>query len=211
MILYFISRLIIIGPETNYEYMLKNIDFSGANHFFGSVILPIIYMIIYCQPEKKKQNINETKEESQPFRDESILQSVFCLIFINYLIGFVYSILVLFFDFEDTKFICGFNVTINAFVVFLINYYCLNITKIQIDFDFLFPQTILISLYFIIIDNMIYLIKLLFNDIYNLFLFQFIIGSIPAFLFLITSLILGIGAAFKKCCCDIKKNNTLEN
>ena len=202
MILYFISRLLIIGSEANYENKLKDIDFSDAKQIFGYAILLVIYYIISCCPERKKQNINDsTKEDKQPFTDEYFIELFFISIGFNYLIGFVYSIFVLFFDYDDETFICGFNVTINAFFVFLLNYYCLIITKINIDLDFLFPQTILISLYFIILDYIIYLIKLLLNDINNMFYFQFIIGGILTSLIIIL-LIRGCYYTFKGCCCS---------
>ena len=202
MILYFISRLLIIGSEANYENKLKDIDFSDAKQMFGYAILAVINYIISCCPERKKQNIKDsTKEDKQPFTDEYFIELFFISIGFNCLIGFVYSIFVLFFDYDDETFICGFNVTINAFFVFLLNYYCLIITKINIDLDFLFPQTILISFYFIILDYIIYLIKLLLNDINNMFYFQFIIGGILTSLIIIL-LIIGCCCAFKECCCS---------
>ena len=91
MILYFISRLLIIGSEANYKNKLKDIDFSDAKQMFGYAVLAVINYIISCCPERKKQNINDsTKEDKQPFTDEYFIELFFISIGFNYLIGFVY-------------------------------------------------------------------------------------------------------------------------
>ena len=70
-------------------------------------------------------------------------------------------------------------IMINAYFVLLLNYYCLIITKNQIDFGIIFSQSISITIYLIILDFFFNLLKLLQNfNIYLPFYLQLIPTSI---------------------------------
>ena len=120
---------------------------------------------------------------------------IFLLLSFNIFFGFNYSSGVIYRGFEDVIF--GIDDSFNerntlysiiftkVYLVFLINYYCLIIAKNRINFEFLFSQTILVTIYLIICDSIIYGIKLLLQTSYNAFFLQLIASGILGLILLI--------------------------
>ena len=90
----------------------------------------------------------------------------------------------------------------DVYFVFFLNYYCLIITKDQNDFEFLFTQTILVTLYLTTIDFIIYLPKFFIDDGNILFYIQFVAAGILdaiCLLILLRSIIMSILSCCKGC------------
>ena len=93
-------------------------------------------------------------------------------------------------------------VFVNVYFVFYLNYYCSLITANKNGLEFLFTQTILVTVYLTIIDLIIYLIKFLIEDIKILFYIQFIVTLliyIPTFFIFLRAICMFMSFCCKKC------------
>ena len=116
---------------------------------------------------------------------------IFLLLCLNILLGFNHSFGILYRGFVDYIFNIDeeFNernilyvvILSNAYLIFLVNFYCLIIAKNRISFEFVFSQTILVTIYLTIINYIIYVLKILLQNQDNAILFQFIVTSILGF------------------------------
>ena len=168
--IFFSSILLAFNTLKTAEKIFSKMDDEVLDNFC-TYIKSTVFMFI------KKLNIN--------------FIGIFILLSFNIIFGYNYGLNILFKEFEDEIF--GLDKTFNersslysiilfkTYLVFLINYYCLIIAKNRINFEFLFSQTILVTIYLIICDFAIYGIKILlkaFQDFpLNAFWLQFIISS----------------------------------
>ena len=171
-------------------------------------ILFLVYILKSLNKEKYKIYVleNNTNNGLMKYLSNTLLRLIFkynsnyigilIILLPNTIEGFIHSLSVLFIDEPDKffhsnnseKYYLYFAISINANFIFLINYYCLIIAKNPNDFEKLFSQTMIISLYFIICDILIYFIKLVLINEYNLFILQFAISSFSLILFIIITL-----------------------
>ena len=216
MVLYFISKLSVIGCQNKYENILQNYDIleempvfliSLAICFFSFTYIIVFIHIknCYCKKRHKKDKNKDLLYYLEKFIFKKNISTIgLGLTFILNLSTGSYYTIYFFLNKLDVSFITYFNddksfweklllystIMINAYFVLLLNYYCLIITKNQIDFGIIFSQSISITIYFIILDFLFYLLKLLQNfNIYLPFYIQLIPTSIFMCIFVIYSLI----------------------
>ena len=91
----------------------------------------------------------------------------------------------------------------NEIFIFVINYYCLILINNQINFGSLIPQTILVSVYTLIVNFLLYLIKYILNNFISLVILQYIVSNCLSYVILISFLLLfliSIIKTFAFCC-----------
>ena len=226
MIIYLISRLSVIACEKNYEDTLLNNNYyltlSSGIIFIIILFMSIILFISAVCSEKKCMKIFDENNNfgsnlrtyiSIIFNKVIIWFKIILALVVNFGFGFFYSyynLLTIYQSPHNEKLIETTRLIdlmetlfINAFLFFLLNFYCLITAKSQTDFEFLFSPTIIITIYNILIEFFIYLIKKLIQDIYILLLIQLII----TFIVLLILIIIIIPAFIKslyltiiKCC-----------
>ena len=223
MILYFLSSLSVIGTKKIYENILEKINvFEEKSLIFWSLLGVFSILGFCCQfilPEcdsDSKKELDKIKKENRE-RYKSYLNSlnisvILFILFFCILFGFIHSIMVFRNGMEDAfsnpeKNLIFVASLTNTYIIFLLNFYCLNLAKNPIDLEVLFPQTIMITIYINIFNFMIYIIKLLSNSIYFLFYIQLITSSL---LILILFLYKVITSGDGKCPCgeDSKSNDS---
>ena len=223
MILYFLGRLSTIGCQEKYEIIFRTQNiFDEINAFFTSLGIDLFLLVVYLvgiflfKIEKNIPDKNCNDFVVLLFINFDInLFIIIFILFLDVLAGFQYSIMFLFIGFKNYSPIIDFDETfierenlyicvfINVYFVFLINYYCLIITKNQINYEILLTQTILVSIYLSISDLIISLIRYLLTNFYNLFLFQFVITTFVGTIFsiiLFRFLIFLLWKKFSVCC-----------
>ena len=172
----FFGFVVIFLSEINYlKQKLKSCsymdDIQEDNNFFNYIKSTIVMFL-------KKFNTN--------------FIGIFLILCLNIILGFNYSSGVIFRGFEDFIFHLTdkeFNekstlytiIFTKAYLVFLINYYCLIIAKNRINFEFLLSQTIIVTLYLMISDYIILGIKFLLPNAQNIIWIQFITCSFLGF------------------------------
>ena len=207
MILYFLSRLVIIGCEKSYEYNLKNDNIlDEISPILQSLtIIFFVFITIINSPHFLKflcLIILRKFRNCKPFNSLYIIidklgVTLFGLIIIfvfNIEFGFSYSFRILIRGFKDIIFETDekinerltlyTSVLINSFFVHSLNYYCLVIAETK-NLEILFSQSTLLTIYLIIINFSISLIKYLFKNISNLYILQLTISGIFEILFII--------------------------
>ena len=142
----------------------------------------------------------------------------------NVLFGFAHSTLSIRKKFEDDnldneeksqeRIFLYITVLTNAYFAFLLYYYCLVLANTQRTFEILFTPSILLTIYIIIMDGLVWVIQLLSEEI--LYYIQFIFSGIVLILTIIFSIrVLAINNIFSKydkgncscqCCCCINKS-----
>ena len=197
IIIYFISKLSTLGCQEKYDNIIQNYDIiKEAPIFLASlgisfVIFSFIIVHVYATKKIKKESYEEYSRAKCTYRYVLLF-----ILLLNILSGFSYSYTFLFSEFggdtvfhrfDDEKFMEKYtlynSIWISEYFIFLVNYYCLIITKNQIDFELIFSQSISVSIYLSIINLTIYVIKLSLQNIYNNFMFQFIFTSIWLLIF----------------------------
>ena len=102
IIFYFICKLIIIGSEEKYEIIIRNNDTKDMQIFliafigffsYLTFLLLIIYFLLRCISKKFFSNKN--------FNYHNIM--LMTLLYVNNVLGWVYSYQLLFLNYEDTK------------------------------------------------------------------------------------------------------------
>ena len=199
IIIYFITKLSTLGCQEKYENMLKNnYTLKEASIFLASLAICFLifsFIIVHVYATKKLNSENGEEESRAQCSYRTVL--VFILFF-NIVLGFDYSYTFLFsefgedtvfFSFDDEKFMEKYSlynsILFSEYFIFLVNYYCLIITKNRIDFELIFSQSISISIYLSIINLIIYLIKQSLQTVYNNFIFQFAFTSIWLLIFIL--------------------------
>ena len=200
MILYLLIRLSSIGCEKKYEDILQNNNiYDEIFPFFYNLLIMlgtlIVIVLVFCFIrhifEKEllmKFGSNCKGEINNCINRFFILFTVFIILVSTFGASFIYSYTLLFSEFKPTPIIKDltfiertnlYGIAFgNAFCLFLLNYYCLILTKNQIGLEVLFSQTILVTIYLIIIEIIIYIIKYFCPNINKLLLLQFIISGI---------------------------------
>ena len=221
MILYFISKLIIIGCEREYENMIENGLFNVERknnfvlYFFSSYFL-FIFFISMIKIMKRKYTSQEDYNLGSlsifiKYSHEIVIESYIIIIYNSLLTsGFAINTLLDRFKKERDN-ILFMAILFSKFFIFSLNFYCVNVSKNQENNDILFSQSTLITIYLIIIDGIILIINWIIEDINIIYIFQAIIGcSIYIFfLFMIILFYLKIysfilyfnGFCLCQCCC----------
>ena len=100
----------------------------------------------------------------------------------------------------------------NNYLILLLNYYCSIITKVLVDYEKLFTQSLSITIYLGIVNIFIDLLKIALLNTYNKLYFQIIITSIlffiPIFLILMCLKYAFYLIFFKDCLDNNDKNTT---
>lgn len=212
IILYFISKLCTFGCQDKYENIIQKYDkLKETKIFLLSLAVSFLFFsfVMVCGRTKKGELENEFKEDENDSAPICSYRTIFfILILITIINGFDYSYTVLFDEFggdsvfyvfkDDKNFMEKYslyiNIIINEYFIFLLNYYCLIITKNQIDYEIIFSQSISITIYLSIVNFFLYMLKYLLKTIYKEFLFQFVITG-----FLLSIFILVIIFRFREC------------
>ena len=196
MIIYLFSRIAIITCEKNYENEFQNDNNNSAPVFFSDLLFILVVLIIviffsFCLcKEKKMMKLIDDKNNlgtniklfmSSLINRMIILFQIILVFYINIIIEFFYSLYNLFLG-EDINSHSLINLYNSLFLIsiflFLLNFYCLITAKYQADLEIIFSPTIIISIYYTIINSFISLIKSLIKDIKILLYIQFITNSI---------------------------------
>jgi hypothetical protein len=209
VILYFISRLASIGCEKQYDNIIKNNDiFEELPAFFTSIGYMLILFIIFFAAIKIIKHIkidDDIELDLYKYLVDTVFKPVkkfnfikialFIILAFNISYGGLHSFESLFkvikddiFDADETfgdRTCLYMTILTNTFFVFLLNYYCLIITKNENNFEYLLSQTILVSIYMNIINLLIFLIKFSFENIKILFYIQLAITYIFDLIFVL--------------------------
>ena len=207
-LLYFISKLATNGSEKRYNIILKdNNIFDEVQNFYFSLLIcffVITELIIQqdCNKCRKKKSIFEDEDEElhkwigkakKHTNDifvkftkklNKTLLGIIEIFFINIVLGFFYSYYYLIGRYQNDadellgKMYLYFHIIINAYFTFLLNYYCLIVAKSKTIFEFLFTQTILVTIYITISDFFIKGINLISQNINFYLWIQMIITGI---------------------------------
>ena len=211
MMLYFISRLSIVGCQKDYEYILQNNDIMEEILPFLIAVLFIIFNTILISLWANLPILYDDDDDCEiknTYLYNSLLRLIdkFSLSFVEIIAilyyevgtGFEHSIRVLFTGFDANEIIDILDETFmektylysivltNVFIAFLLNYYCLILAKNKIYFENILSQTILVSIYILLSDGIIYLINYLLEDRVKLFSLQMAVSGV---MFLIMSVV----------------------
>ena len=219
MFLYFFSKLSIIGCQEKYENVIKEYDILEEMWpFLISLLIcfvsfTLITSIINCHKRriKKIQRKERNCCDNLLYKLNNTFSWVIIILIVNIFLGFIYSYFILFKEFNE-RYLQFFiyekslverlnlysTIMMNVFIVFLLNHYCLIITRKKIDIEKIISQSITITIYFIIVDSLIALLKLLLNDIYNFFYIQLIVTILFILVLIIIFLIIIIRVIFLK-------------
>lgn len=218
MILYFISKLMIIGSERIYEDTLEHnsSDIKKKKSFlysFGIVFLCFQVISYYIKKMKKKlvkkENINCFGKFIK-YSNEIVIGiyiNIFYNSFLN--INFASNYLRGKFKKESDKDISIYlSILYNKFFIFQLNYYCVNKAKENTN---LLSQSTLITIYLTISDLIITGINLIFKDIQTLLLIQIIFSGFVYLIFLLALYLFSLknsgiviyfnGICLCECCC----------
>ena len=220
MIIYLISKIIIIHSENLFNEILENsndltIKIYCLKALIFSCCLFILIISYFREVEKNKDNQKKRINLSKINRFINFIQNngfseYLLLLFFVSILSFNYLIYDLLGKFknEEEKETFLFNAIItNKLFYFSLNFYCIDIYKKNKGKELLFSQSTLITIYLYIIDLIIWAIKLLNNNV--LYFIQFgvtFIFSIFYFGFFLIIIMKIIFNIFKSFCIYIKGN-----
>ena len=187
MMIYFLSKLVIIGSERDLIYSNENNSFNAGEK------LVFIWYVLLCSLffgvlNKKKTEPNKKLSEimMKEFLNILFIECIFT-IFVKYIIKKELN-------FNNTYIVF----IINRLCLFSFNYYCITISKYNGKKEILLSQSTLIVIYFFLINKIVDLIVyILGDDLNHLYNAQIVFSSIIGF-FLLTYNIYKLC----KCCTD---------
>ena len=204
MLLYLISKLIIIAYEKEYKDMYESNGFEDIEimdilisfivSIFAYAIIVGSFSRIIEKYKNKKKNFHFFFEKLF-FNSNEIIIEAFELNLENAGLAFIGSIIKKFGKFDkigevqkknfDFRFLL-ITILINKYFVFSLNYYCANVVELKKGLEILLSQSTLITIYLNLIDLFIYVIDIIIPDINVLYMIQLVLSGI---LFLILYII----------------------
>lgn len=220
MIIYFFSRLSAIGCELYYENEKENFNIDQSKFVAIFILMFLVYLLIILMNIFLLQWSNDDKKSLAFQLLNSFYSEQFYILFFISCYGLIASITYLIKKDDDYLF----NIILNKMFFFSFNYYCTNVSENTEKNEILSSQSALISIYKIIINLIIYLIKYFTSkNLKTLYIIQFVFSSIGVlftsiiFLWILFSIVLCVlmrneccvcyeGKFLCKCCCCDKNS-----